>query len=144
MLTLDHYEALFRRCDLIKREGELRSYKLGLILDILRIMDMLENLKASLEFAILESWRLQIPEKTIEQREDELEVILQSIRAVKGAIECEKRHPYKSRRKRLNISVLFVLPMMPSDLAPDDASRIFELLSQAIDCCAILEKCKSN
>jgi hypothetical protein len=63
---VDYYEALFGRCDLIKREGEFRSYKLGLILDILRTMDMPENLKASLEFAILESWRLEIPEKTIE------------------------------------------------------------------------------
>jgi hypothetical protein len=141
---VDYYEALFRRGDLINREGEFRCYKLGLILDILRTMDMPENLKASLEFAILESWRLEIPEKTIEQREDELEAILQSIHAVKGAIKCEKRHPYTSRRKCLDISVLFVLPMMPSDLVPDDASRVFELLSQAIDCYAIAEKCKSN
>jgi hypothetical protein len=29
--------------------------------------------------------------------------------------------------------------MMPSDLAPDDAPRIFKLLSQAIDCYAIVK-----
>ncbi|MGA9099683.1 MAG: hypothetical protein WB392_12210 [Methanotrichaceae archaeon] len=141
---VNYYEALFRRGGLIKREGEFRNYKLGLILDILKTLDMPEDLKASLESAILESWRLEIPEKTMEQREDELEAILYSIQAVKNAIKWVKRHPYVAKRRHLNVSVLFALPMMHSDLLPANASRIFELLSQAIDCFAVTKECKSN
>ena len=141
---VNYYEALFRRSGLTKREGEFRNYKLGLVLDILRTIDLPADLKASLESAILESWRLEIPEKTIEQREDELEAILYSIQAVKNAIKWVKRHPYTAKRRHLNVSVLFALPMMHSDLIPAKASRIFGLLSQAIDCFAIAKNCKSN
>lgn len=141
---VSYYEALFRRSGLIKREGEFRNYKLGLILDILKTIDMPEDLKASLESAILESWRLEIPEKSLEQREDELEAIFYSIQAMKNAIKWVKRHPFAAKRRHLNVSVLFALPMMHSDLMPADASRIFGLLSQAIECFAITKECKSN
>jgi hypothetical protein len=141
---VDYYEALFKRCDLIKREGEFRNYKLGLILDMLRTMNMPENLEARLEIAILESWRLDIPEKTLEQREDELKAVLKSIQAVKGAIKSERSVPNDEKGKGLDISVLFALPIMPSDLVPNDASRILGLLNQAIDCYSITKGCKRN
>ena len=95
---VNYYEALFRRSGLIKREGEFRNYKLGLILDILKTIEMPEDLKVSLESAILESWRLEIPEKSLEQREEELEAIFYSIQAVKNAIKWVKRHPFTAKR----------------------------------------------
>ncbi len=63
---------------------------------------MPEDLKSSLESAVLESWRLEIPEKSMEQREDELEAILYSIQAVKNAIEWAKKHPYTAKRRHFN------------------------------------------
>ncbi len=59
------YGAVLGRKGLARRESEFRTNKLSLILDFVRTIGIPENLKRELTSAIIDAWRLQVPEKTL-------------------------------------------------------------------------------
>lgn len=130
---IDYYEPILRRKDLIKREAEFRNYKLGLTLDLLKLVDIPENLKSELNFVIIKAWRLVAPEKTLAQREDELVLALRSLEAVRSAIRWVRKHPGPMAEMQLCIAVMFALPLMPSDLRAGEVPRVHDLLTQVMD-----------
>lgn len=134
---IDYYESILRRRDLIKREAEFRNYKLGLTLDLLRLVNIPEDLKSELNLAIIDAWRLVAPEKTLAQREDELILALSSLETVRSAVGWIRKHPDPLAEMQLCIAVMFALPLMPSDLRSDHVSRIHDLLTRVMDYLAI-------
>lgn len=130
---LEYYEAIFEREGLVTREGEFRSDKLGLTLELLRIMSIPEGLKTELMSAVIDAWRLEAPEKTFGQRKKELKMLLQSIRAVKSAAIWAKENPSPMIEQQLDVAVMFALPLTSSDLVPEDVSRVRGLLCQVMD-----------
>ncbi|VVB64544.1 Uncharacterised protein [uncultured archaeon] len=130
---IEYYEAIFRRKGLIEREGDFRSYKLGLALDLLRAVSIPEDLKSELNSAIIDAWRLKAPEKTLAQREDEMNSTLRSLEAIRGAVNLTNKHLTPAGELQLCIEVMFALPLMPSDLRSKDVPRVQDLLSQVVD-----------
>lgn len=130
---IEYYESILKRKDLTKREAEFRNHKLGLTLDLLRLVDIPENLKSELSLAIINAWRLVAPEKTLAQREDELFLALRSLEAVRGAIRWVRKHPGPRAEVQLCIAVMFALPLMPSDLGASEVPRVHDLLTRVMD-----------
>lgn len=130
---LEYYEAIFERNGLVTREGEFRSGKLGLTLELLKIMGIPEDLKTELISAVIDAWRLEAPERTFAQRKKELKMLLQSIGAVKSAAIWAQEHPSLMIGQRLDVAVMFSLPLTSSDLMPEDVSRIRGLLCRVMD-----------
>jgi hypothetical protein len=130
---LEYYEAIFEREALVTREGEFRSRKLGLTIELLKIVGIPEDLKTELISTVIEAWRLDAPEKTVEQREDELKMLLHTIKAVKGAANWAREHPSPMIRQQLDVAVMFSLPLMSSDLRPEEVSKVHCLLCKVMD-----------
>ncbi len=131
--SIEYYESILKRRDLIKREAEFRNHKLGLTLELLKLVDIPEGLKSELTLMIMKAWRLVAPEKTMAQREEELVLALRSLEAVRGAIRWIRKHPGPVSEMQLCIAVMFALPLMPSDLRSDDVSRVHDLLARVMD-----------
>jgi hypothetical protein len=58
---IEYYESILRRKDLIAREAEFRNHKLGLTLELLKLVDIPEDLKSELNLVIINAWRLVAP-----------------------------------------------------------------------------------
>jgi len=130
---IEYYESILRRKHLVKREAEFRNHKLGLTLELLKLVDIPENLKSELNSVIIKAWRLVAPEKTRAQREDELVLARRSLEAVRSAIRWARKHPGPMAEMQLNIAVMYALPLMPFDLRSDDVARVHGLLTQVMD-----------
>lgn len=130
---LEYYEAIFERKALVAREGEFRIHKLGLTLELLKIVGIPEDLKTELISTVIEAWRLEAPEKTVEQRADELKMLLHTIKAVKSAANWAREHPSPMIGQQLDVAVMFSLPLMSSDLKSEDISKVHCLLCQVMD-----------
>lgn len=130
---LEYYEAIFERNALVTREGEFRSCKLGLTIELLKIIGIPEGLKTELISAIIDAWRMEAPEKTVEQREEELKMLLHTIKAAKGAANWAKEHESPMIRQQLDVAVMFSLPLMSSDLRSEEISKVHCLLCQVMD-----------
>lgn len=130
---LEYYEAIFERKALVTREGEFRSGKLGLTLELLKVMSIPEDLKTELISAVIDAWRLEAPEKPFAQRKKELKMLLQSIGAVKSAAIWAQEHPSPMIGQQLDVAVMFALPLTSSDLRPEDVSRVRGLLCRVMD-----------
>jgi hypothetical protein len=133
----EYYEAVLTRTGLIARESEFRSVKLGFILEFIRIIEIPEYLSAGLITTFIEAWRLQIPERTLKQRVDELGTLLSSIssiiRRIRRAANLIKKGTGSVNGVQFNIEVITDLPLIPSDLRSRDIPRIYDLLGQARD-----------
>jgi hypothetical protein len=130
---LEYYEAIFKREALVTREGEFRSRKLGLTVELLKILGIPEDLKTELISTVIEGWRLEAPEKTVEQREEELKMLLHTIKAMKSAANWAREHLGPMIGQQLDVAVMFSLPLMSSDLRPEDVSKVHSLLCQVMD-----------
>lgn len=130
---LDYYEAILERKALTTREGEFRNCKLSLTVDLLKIVGIPEDLKTELISAVIEAWRLEAPEKTVLQRDEELKMLLQRIDAVRSAAIWAKEHPSPAIRKQLDVAVMFSLPLMSSDLKPEYIPKVHNLLALVMD-----------
>ena len=129
----EYYEAVLTRTGLITRESEFRSTKLGFILDFIRIIEIPEHLSTGLITTFIEAWRLQIPERTLKQRGDELGGVLSSIDSIRRAANLIKKGTSSVNGVQFNIEVITDLPLIPSDLRSRDIPRIYDLLGQARD-----------
>ena len=67
---LGYYEAILERKGLVTRIGEIRSLKLGLILDLLKMVNIAEDLKANLITSVVSAWEMNCNGKTSEEGEE--------------------------------------------------------------------------
>jgi hypothetical protein len=134
--VLEYYEAVLGRNGLVERDGEFRCLKLGLILDILKIVNIPEDLRSELITAVISAWRMNSLAKTLTQSENELKKILCSIEVVRNEIREAIKHPSSRTVMQLEAPVMFALPLMPSDLNAEEVPRIYNLLSQVMNCFA--------
>lgn len=130
---VDYYGAILSKKDLITREGEFRISKLGLIVDLIKAIDVPYDMISKLTTAIIEAWRLDAPERSLEERAEEMSYIMQSIEAIRSTIQRCKKHQGPEITRRLDIAVLFALPLMPSDLCSSEVGRVYGLLGQIVD-----------
>ena len=131
--VLEYYEAVLRRNGLVNREGEFRSIKLGLILDLLKIVNIPDNLRSELISAVISSWRMSPLAKTLTQTDEELRKMLHIIEAVRNKVRGTILHPGFRDAMQLDVQIMFVLPIMPSDINIEDVPRIHDLLSQVMN-----------
>lgn len=131
----EYYGVILSKEDLVASEGEFRTIKLGLTLDLIRAVGIPPNLKADLISAIIASWRLSVPEKSLGQRKEELDKIHSSLKSITSTIVWARNHPshIETMRLQTDIAVMFALPLMPSDLRSGDVPDIHNLLCQVMD-----------
>jgi hypothetical protein len=134
--VLEYYGAVLGRNGLVNREGEFRSLKLGLILDLLKIANIPDTLRAELFSAVISAWRMDSQANMLTPSEEELKKILCNIEVVRNEIRGVNAHPCLKTTMKLDVPVMFVLPLMPSDLKTEDVPRIHYLLSQVMNCFA--------
>ncbi len=126
----EYYDAIFNRIGMIKKEGEFRSTKLSLVLDLIRAVNISDNLGSDLISTIIDAWRLQVPERTLIQREEELYMIQKSIKNIKSVVNRNIKCENSIHELHFGIAVLSHLPITPSDFRSDDAPRVYDLLNQ--------------
>lgn len=131
---LKYYEALMQRGGLVARAGEVRSLKLGLILDLLKAVEIPEGHRTGLVSAVLRGWDMNCGNRSIRQVEEELRAILVSIEALQNELMRAKSQWGPKARLRLDTAVLVALPLMPTDLKNDDVSKIQDLLHRTMNC----------
>jgi hypothetical protein len=130
---VDYYGAVLGRKDLILRRGDFRNSKLGLIIDLIKTVDAPDELKTKLTSAIIDAWRMDAPDSSLEEMAEEMGYILRSIEAIRRTVQWSKRHPGSKTGKMLDIAVMFAVPLMPSDLNPEEVRPIHDLLGQLVD-----------
>jgi hypothetical protein len=130
---VDYYKAIMNRRDLIAKEGEFRIKKLGLIVDLIKAVNVPDDLKTKLTSAIIDAWRLDSPDSSAEKRDEEMSYIMRSIEAIRGTVQWLKRHPEPQAAKMLDIAVIFAIPIMTSDLYANKVRHIHDLLGQAVE-----------
>jgi hypothetical protein len=130
--VLEYYEAVLKRNGLVNREGEFRCLKLGLILDLLKIVDIPDDLRSELISAVISSWRMSPLAKTLPQTDEELRKMLHSIDIVRNEVQGAILNPSSNNAMQLDVPIMFVLPLMPSDINTEDVPRIHNLLSEVI------------
>ena len=130
---LEYYEAIMERSGLVARAGEVRSLKLGFILDLLKAVTIPDDLKANLGSAVLSAWEMKCFDKTIAQGEKELKAMRCSIAAVRNEVMRAGDHRSPMTAIKLDVAVMFALPLMQSDLREDEVPGIHDLLAQVMD-----------
>lgn len=126
---LGYYEAILERKGLVTRIGEIRSLKLGLTLDLLKMVNIAEDLKANLITSVLSGWEMNGNDKMIVQGEDEIKTMRSSIAAVRKNAQMALHNCSPIN----DVSVMFALPLMPHDLKNDDVQKIRDLLNQVME-----------
>jgi hypothetical protein len=130
---LEYYEAIMERSGLVARAGEVRSLKLGFILDLLNAVTIPDGLKANLGSAVLGAWEMKCIDKTLERGEKELKAMRSSIAAVRNEVMRAGDHRSPMTVTKLDVAVMFALPLMQSDLRKDDVPGIHDLLARVMD-----------
>ena len=131
---LKYYEALMQRGGLVAKAGEVRSLKLGLILDLLKAVGIPEGHKSGLISAVLRGWDMNCRNRSIVQVEEELQAISISINALQNELAAAKSQWGPKARLRLDTAVLVALPLMPTDLKSDEVGKIQDLLRRTMNC----------
>ncbi len=130
---VDYYRVIMNREDLIAKGGEFRIKKLGLIVDLIKAVNVPEDLKTRLASAIIDAWRLDSLDSSAEMRAEEMSYIMRSIETIRSTVRWLKMHPQPEAAKMLDLAVVFAIPMMTSDLKTNKVRQIHELLSEAVE-----------
>jgi hypothetical protein len=130
---LGYYEAMLERKGLVDRIGEIRSIKLGLILDLLKMINIAEELRAKLISSVVSAWEMNCNDKTLEQGEEEINTMRSSISAVRKSAQTALHNCSPINLMQLDVTVMFALPLMPQDLKNDDVPKIRDLLNQIME-----------
>ena len=127
---LGYYEAILERKGLETRIGEIRSLKLGLTLDLLKTIGIGEELKAKLISSVVSAWKMSGNDDMLQEGAGEMKTMQSSIAAIrKNALNAiHKSNP--TDLMQLDVSVMFALPLMSSDLKTDDVPMIRDLLNE--------------
>jgi hypothetical protein len=124
-----YHSAVLSRTGLTEKECDFRTNKLSFILDLIREIGIPENHKTELTSAIIDAWRLQVPEISLEQRELELKKVMRSINSIRTIANWIERSASPMNPLQLNSKVLSTLPLVSSDFRSEDAPKIYDLLS---------------
>ena len=128
---LKYYESILERKGLVSRRGDVKSLKLGLILDLLKTIDLSEDLEGQLNSAIIGAWEMRCYEDSIDA-EDDINSMLKSIADIrKGTVEIMQH--CNPKMIHLDSAVMFSLPLMARDLKSDEVPAIRDLLRQAME-----------
>jgi hypothetical protein len=129
---LGYYEAILEREGLAARIGEIRSLKLGLTLDLLKMVNIAEDLKSSLITSVLSGWEMKGREM-LADGEEEMNSMHSCIEAVreKALTMLNSCSPINSMQ--LDVAMMLALPLMPHDLKKDDLPRIYDMLNEVIE-----------
>jgi len=130
---LGYYEAILERKGLVVRIGELRSLKLGLILDLLKMVNIAEDLKTNLITSVVSAWEMKGNDNTIEEGEEEIKTMRDCIAAVQKNAQMAMHNCNPINLMQLDVTVMFALPLMPHDLKNDDVPKIRDLLNQVME-----------
>ena len=130
---LGYYEAILDRKGLVARIGEIRSLKLGLTLDLLKVVNIAEDLKANLISSVLSSWEMNRNDKMLVHGEEEIKTMRSSIAAVREKAQMVSHNCSPSNSMQLDVTVMLALPLMPHDLKRDDVPKICDLLNQVME-----------
>jgi hypothetical protein len=130
---LGYYEAILERNGLVTRIGEIRSLKLGLTLDLLRMVNIGEDLKAKLISALVSAWEMKGNDDVSEEGEEEIRTMLSSIAAVRKNAQATLHNCSPKELMQLDVAVMFALPLMPHDLKNDDVPKIRDFLNQVME-----------
>lgn len=132
---LGYYEAILERNGLVTRIGEIRSLKLGLILDLLKMVNIAEDLKANLITSVVSAWEMNCNGKTSQEGKEEINTMSSCIAAVRKnaqmALALHNCNPINLMQ--LDVAVMFALPLMIRDLKNDDIPKIHDLLNQVME-----------
>ncbi|MCK9566168.1 MAG: hypothetical protein M0Q43_08985 [Methanothrix sp.] len=127
---LGYYEAILERKGLVSRIGEIRSLKLGLILDLLKMVNIAEDLKANLISSVVNAWEMDCNGKTLAEGEEEIKIMGRCIATVR---KNAKMALHNCSLMQLDVAVMFALPLMPRDLKNDEVPKIRDLLRQVME-----------
>jgi hypothetical protein len=130
---LGYYEAILDRKGLEARIGEIRSLKLGLTLDLLKMVNIAEDLKANLINSVLNGWEMNGNDKRLVQGEEEIKTMRSSIAAVQEKAQMVLHNCSPINLMQLDVTVMCALPLMPHDLKNDDDPKIRDLLNQVME-----------
>ena len=130
---LGYYEAILERKGLVTRIGEIRSLKLGLILELLKRVNISEELRAKLISSVVSAWEMNCNDRTLEQGEEEIKTMRSSISAVRKSAETVLHNCNPINLMQLDVTVMFALPLMPHDLKIDYVPKIRDLLNQVME-----------
>lgn len=129
---LGYYEAILEREGLVTRIGEIRSLKLGLILDLLKMVNVAEDLKANLISSVVSAWEMNGNGKKLEG-EEEIKTMRSSIATVRKNAQMALHNCSPINLMQLDVAVMFALPLMLRDLKNDDVPKIRDLLNQVME-----------
>jgi len=133
LVLLGYWELVLERNGLASRMGEIRSLKLGLILDLLTMVSIAEELKAKLISSVVDAWDMNSNNRTLEQGEQEIETMRSSIAIVRKNARIALHNCSPINLMQLDVAMMFALPLMQSDLKNDDAPRIRDLFNQVME-----------
>ena len=131
----EYYSSVLSKTGLVKKECEFRTNKLSLVLDFIRAIGIPEKLEKDLTSAIIDSWRLQVPERTLLEREIELKKIIGCINGIKTVVNWMEKSTAPLSLLQFNFRVLSNLPISSFDLKSEDIPRIHDLIAQAMGYC---------
>ncbi len=129
---LSYYEAILEREGLAARMGELRSLKLGLTLDLLKMVNIAEDLKSNLITSVLSGWEMNGNRKS-GQGEEEMRTMHSCIAAVSEKAQMMLHNCGPINSMQLDITMMLALPLMPCDLKRDEVPRIHNMLNQIME-----------
>ena len=130
---LGYWELVLERNGLASRMGEIRSLKLGLILDLLTKVSIAEELKAKLISSVVDAWEMNGNNRTLEQGEKEIETMRSSIAVVRKNARIAFHNCSPINLMQLDVAMMFALPLMRSDLKNDDVPKIRDLFNQVME-----------
>jgi len=129
---LGYYEAILQRKGLATRIGEIRSIKLGLTLDLLKTVNIGEDLKARLLSSVVSAWQMNGNDDLPEAGEGEMKTMKSSIAAVRKNAQIALHKCNSRDLMQLDVSVMFALPLMSRDLKNEDVPKVRDLLNQVM------------
>ena len=130
---LGYYEAIMERKGLVTRIGDIRSLKLGLILDLLKMVNIAEDLKANLITSVVSAWEMNCNCKTLEEAQEEIKIMSSCIAAVRKDAQMALHNCNPIDLIQLDVAVMFALPLMLRDLKNDEAPKIRDILNQIME-----------
>lgn len=130
---LGYYEAILDRKGLAARLGEIKSLKLGFILDLVETLNISRDLGAKLNSAIISAWEMKGQENSIIEAEDDIKTMIKCIESVRKKAIMMLHDCNPINLMQLDTTVMFALPLMAKDLKSDELPIIRHLLNQAME-----------
>jgi len=130
---LRYYEAILERNGLVARIGEIRSLKLGFILDLLKTVNIAEGLMDELISSVVNAWEMNGNNNTLVEGEEEIKTMLNSIAAIRESALTAMHNGSPISLMQLNVIVMFALPLKTNDLKKDNVPIIRDLLNKVME-----------